>query len=987
MLALSASSVVYGQQDRGSIAGAVTDGNKAALEGAQVQIAPSAQTPSTGGSLSTPASQVADIKAASQTSTTDQQGSFILSGLLPGRYTLKVSYIGFQPYLAQVEVIGGKITNVSSVLTLPSTTESVEVRPEREVGEAESLNRQRVATNIVQILPSEVINSLPNVNIADAVGRMPSVSVERDEGESKYIQIRGTEPRLNNVTIDGIVVPSPENVRNVKLDTIPADLVESVEVNKTHTADMDGEGIGGSVNLTSRQATDAPYFAVEGLLGHTPISGGRGEDQVFATYGRRFLANKKLGLLVTGSYDWNGRGINDVEPAQAVNNIVDNTGNTIGTVNAPNSIDIRDYFYDRSRYGLGGTLDYKFNERASVYLKALYSYFDDFGEDSINRLNVGNFTSATTTDNSGNVQYQNVYRRPVQEIFSVSAGGQKDIGNATLNVRAALSQAKLTGGFTTSAFDGPAATTVTNPDQTSTTLQDGVGYNYSNKDIFLPKLTPVVTPGNVSIYDPTQYSLASISFQNDHTFERDAVGQADFAKRYSSASIFGTWQLGFKIRDVVKEQLYNQSQASGGTALLSNFVTDRGQGNSYYFGQYTAGPQSKATRIISYYNANQALFTVDPETASNLQNDFHVNERVYAGYLMNTATYKRFRLNTGLRIEGTTEGVLGYEPDSAGNVKPVTFNNSYTSVLPSVGLQYNLGDYTDFRFAYSIALSRPNYGDLAPYLAYDPTASNTAGNPALTGGNPDLKATWAHNLDLLGEHYFKNVGVVQGGVFYKQLYEYIATSVRNVSYSAPGATGPANYFETSPINTGEAHLIGVEASYEQHLTRLPGPLSGTGFRANYSYISSVVGYPGRNDHPTLQRTAPNNYNFDVTYDKYDISARLGITHNDAYLWSYAYQDGTPVDGAPTTPTPGGIKGPQSDTYIYPHTQVDAQVSYLVPRGRGLSIVAQFLNLNNEVFGFYNGSQQYPIQREYYSPTYTFGIRWTQSAERGSVFKQ
>jgi hypothetical protein len=164
-------------------------------------------------------------------------------------------------------------------------------------------------------------------------------------------------------------------------------------------------------------------------------------------------------------------------------------------------------------------------------------------------------------------------------------------------------------------------------------------------------------------------------------------------------------------------------------------------------------------------------------------------------------------------------------------------------------------------------------------------------------------------------------------------------------------------------------------------------LAGAGFRANYSYVASVVGLPGRSDHPSLQRTAPNNYNFDVTYDKYNISARMGITHNDAYLWSYAYQDGTPILGTPSNPTPGGLKGPQSDTYIYPHTQVDAQVSYLVPKGSGVSVVAQFLNLNNEVFGFYNGSQQYPIQREYYWPTYTFGLRWTQRAESGSVFHQ
>lgn len=86
-------------------------------------------------------------------------------------------------------------------------------------------------------------------------------------------------------------------------------------------------------------------------------------------------------------------------------------------------------------------------------------------------------------------------------------------------------------------------------------------------------------------------------------------------------------------------------------------------------------------------------------------------------------------------------------------------------------------------------------------------------------------------------------------------------------------------------------------------------------------------------------------------------------------------------------TPGGFRGPQADTYFSPHTLVDAQVNHLVPKGRGVSVAAQFLNLNNEVFGFYTGSEKYPIQREYYSPIYSFGLRWTERSEKGSVFHQ
>ncbi len=921
------------------------------------------------------------LEPGGQTAISDAQGNYILAGVKLGHYTVSVSYLGFDTYRAEIDVAAGAVNRVDAALLVSGEASSVTVRPEREVGEDEALNRQRVATNIVQVLPSEIINSLPNVNIADAAGRLPSVSIVRDEGEGKWVQIRGTEPRLNNVTVDGVQLPAPENVRYVKLDTVPADLVESLELNKTLTADMNGDGIGGSLNLVTREATDTPYFAVEGLLGHTPINGGRQENQEFATYGRRFLADKKLGLLLTGSYDYNARGINDIEPGQGVNSIVGSDA----TVNSPNTIDLRDYYYDRTRYGFGGTLDYKLDPHTTVYFKGLFSHLDDFGEDSINRLNFGAFLSPTQTDQTGSTQYQNIYRRPVQGLFSTSLGGRKEAGQSTLSAHIAYSQAKLTGGFTTSRFDG--ITPGTNPD--GSTEQNGVAFNTTTNDVFLPGVKVTATPGNVSIYDPSSYSLNSIGFQDNHTFERDVEGQADYARGYILGPNFGTWQIGFQARDVIKNQLDNQPSAAADNSniLLGQFPSNRDESN-YYFGRYQVGPQSQATDILAYYRANPGLFTTTPGGGpGDLQADFHVSERVCAGYLENTITHGRFRYNSGVRVESTTDGVQGFQSDNSGNLSPAYTTDNYVYVLPSAGMQYNLDNYTDFRAAFSIGLARPNYGDLAPFVQFNPGAADTASAPLLSAGNPSLKATWAENLDLLGEHYFRSVGVIQGGLFYKQIYNDIFASVSPVQYVQTGQTAASTVLEGKPINGGSSHLLGVEASYEQHLTRLPGALGGTGYRFNYSYVASVAGIPGRSDHPSLAGDASNNWNVDLTYDKYNLSARMGLTHNDAYISAYQYTDGTPIAGSPTAVTAGGPQGPGGDNYYYPHTQVDAQASYLLPKGRGISVVAQFLNLNNEVFGFFNGNERYPVQREYYSPTYTFGLRWTGSAEHGSVFKQ
>ena len=291
------------QERNGGISGHATDTNHDALVGARVEVQPNGRTV-----------------------VTDSEGAFTISDLAPGTYTLIVSYVGFAPFSTSVTVASGSAVKTDAVLQIESQNEQVIVRGEREHGEVEALNREENAANIIQVLPAEVITSLPNTNIADALGRMPSVSLERDEGEGKYVQIRGTEPRLSNVTVDGIHLPSPESVRQVKLDAVPSALVDSVEINKTLSPSQEGDAIGGSVNLVTKRAGDQPYLDFSGMGGYTPVGLGGALTSVNATYGRRVGTRKRLGLLIGGSYDYNQRGTDDIEPSQAATTA--NDGNT-----------------------------------------------------------------------------------------------------------------------------------------------------------------------------------------------------------------------------------------------------------------------------------------------------------------------------------------------------------------------------------------------------------------------------------------------------------------------------------------------------------------------------------------------------------------------------------------------------------------------------------------------------------------------------------
>src|SRR5215472_15303778 len=378
------------QAQTGGITGKVTDSGGGALKGAEVTVDP-------GG-----------IGAV-----TDAQGQFIVTGLAPGAYTVKIHYVGFNTVNNTVNVSAGQIASSNAKLAVASVSEEVLVTAERPSAEAEEVNIERNADNVLQVLTSDVIRSLPNANMADALGRLPSVTIERDEGEGKYVQVRGTEPRLTNTTIDGVNVPSPESqVRQIKFDAIPADLVESVEINKTLQANMDADGIGGSVNLVTKTAGERPTVNFSGMGGYTPILGGRGVVETTATMGQRFGSNRKFGLLIGGTYDWNGRGIDDIEPVPDLA--------TVGgqQVRIFDSIDVREYRYYRSRWGLTGSADYKLAEGSNIYIRGLYSDFHNYGDRWVYTINDNLYV------NGGPPSFNAQIRRPDYAIGSVLIGGR-----------------------------------------------------------------------------------------------------------------------------------------------------------------------------------------------------------------------------------------------------------------------------------------------------------------------------------------------------------------------------------------------------------------------------------------------------------------------------------------------------------------------------------------------------------------------------------
>ncbi|HZR25300.1 MAG TPA: TonB-dependent receptor, partial [Vicinamibacterales bacterium] len=623
-----------------------------------------------------------------------------------------------------------------------------------------------------------------------------------------------------------------------------------------------------------------------------------------------------------GTYDWNGRGINDIEPSPTADSLVPHY----------DSIDLRDYMYYRRRWGMTGSTDYRVSNGSTIAVRGMYSTFRNWGQKWVYTLNDGDVPAASID-----------WRRPDYAVGNLVASGHHVVGQnwLTWDVSGARSRMLQSGGNggakfkwnggTTNCVDDPRATTnVYEPMFSASCFASGPS---NNEDI--------------NNYKLSSWNPASVG----ESAQLNVQGSAAYGQMYRVGDRFGTFEFGGKVRNAHK---YNDSYtmtytvAKGVTIPVAQFAGSFSDA-SYYDNVYPWPSQNvDFTQVQNYVVAHPSQFTVTGGPGVN-KNDFDLTERVTAGYVMNTIDLSsRARLIAGARIESTHVDTLSFNTNTGR--QDFSSGGNYTDVLPSASLKYAMTPNTALRIVYSRALSRPDPQDISKAVG---AINDTQKPPTVSLGNPDLRPEHANNYDVLLEQYLAPLGLIQAGYFYKDLSDpIIATQTRPT-------TGPfAGFLVSQPGNAGSATLQGIELAYQQHLRFLPGALAGFGLSANYGYATSTArGIPGRADNPALLRQAPHTWNLSPTYDRGPMSLRLGVSYNAANI--YAYQDG---------PT-----GPGGDNYLYPHLQVDAQANIHV--ASGLSVIVYGLNLTNEVFGFYNGSPEYVVQREFYKPTFAAGVRW------------
>lgn len=845
---------------------------------------------------------------------TDLSGRFVLT-VSAGKVELLVRYLGYQDTTLTVEVVAGKTSELVFALSSKTYELSGVTITGLLQGQARALNQQRAADNIKNIVAADQIGRFPDPNAAEALQRVPGVNIERDQGEGRYVLVRGLAPQFTNINVNGEQIPSPEaDVRFVALDAIPSDQLASLEVTKALTPDMDGDAIGGSVNLITRTAQPGKMQVNGSLLGGYNNLMGKPNMQGSLMLGKRFGEKEKLGVLVNVSHYHNDLGSDNWEREPF-----------------DNELELRDYELTRTRFGLSGTLDYRFDSRNEIYFRALSTRFTDR---EWRRRHV-------FIPEDGEIERLTKDRFEAQAVQSFNLGGKHIFPHVQVDYEAQYSY-----GEQDTPYD-----------------IEGAFIAGLDSDIQFGGDFPVINaPGYL---ENDQYEFDSFEAGSTIAQDQNLTAKVNIGIPYKLGANPGLIKFGGKIR--LKEKSYNIKQevyeSLGGVPNLNEFEGGLADDN-FLGGRFPLTPGLDVSRLMRYFNDNPQQFElqVEDKAIDEALESYQATENVFAGYLMARQQLNKLMLLGGLRYEFTRTNYQSSDVVIAPNgdlqeIRPIEGGRDYAYLLPQLHLRYALNSSTNLRAAATFSYARPNFAEIVP------SQEANFEDEEATVGNPELTPVSAFNLDLLGEHYYGNVGVLSGGLFYKRLdgfiYNRIIFDSQYPLFGNPIATG----IDVTQAQNGEqANLFGVEVAFQRNLDFLPGALSGLSLYLNYTFTQSAANIQSREadeDNPDLQETLPlpgqaaHVGNASLSYERKAFSARLSVNFNGAYLSEI-----------------GGSL--EEDIYVDNRLQMDLNLTYAL--NKRIRVFGEFLNLTNQPFEVYQGTADTRIQREFYSWWSRFGVK-------------
>ena len=893
---------------------------------------------------------------------TDFDGRFTLLGIPEGEHTLQVSYLGYET-VEQTMTVNAGTTSAFELVLVPSSMALQEVQVIGMGGQAKALNTQKTNINITNVVSTDQIGKFPDANIGDAVKRIPGITMQVDQGEARNIIVRGLSPQLNSVTLNGSRIPSAEgDNRNIQMDLIPSDMIQTIEVNKAVTPDMDADALGGSVNLVTRTAPQG--FRLSATLGSgiNFITDKRILNGSFLLGDRS--SNGKFGWMLSATVNDNDFGSDNIEAEwsdefEYYTGVDDPDGEPILDEEEvdpyTNVTEQRTYLVQRIRRSFSANFDYQFNPGNRVYLKSMYNWRDDrenrfaFSQEILDPedIELGDFTISGgiptrfpvegVRETKGGIDNSRNKNRRLedQRMQNYTLGGEHLLGALKLDWMgsyAKASEERLDERYAVYAAEYIARNDNSNPK-----------YPFMFSE----------TPGEDN--DPSIYEFDEVTNENQYTEEEDINFFLNFEMPLDLTAQ-GNGSLKFGARGRFKTKLrdnnffeYDLEDTYPTLADLPlSDITDPGflAGEKYRAGLF---PSSSWLGGLSLTDENGE--SVPDEF---LRANYDVSEDVWAGYVMTSQRLTdKLGVLLGLRVENTRITATGNQIlDEEDVIGEITAENNYTNVLPGVHFKYDLTDRTVFRLAWTNTLARPNYVDLTPSL--DVVNSDEE----IFVGNPELDPTTSMNFDLNAEHYYRNVGLLSGGVFYKRIQDFVYTFISEAGDDRYGA-GTSGYDVFQPLNGDKASIFGLELAFQRQLDFLPGFLGNLGIYLNYTYLtSSAEGIRNEDgdlrDDLDLPNTAPNMFNGSLGYTGSRFTARLSANFSDAYIDEI-----------------GGRAF--EDRYYDKQLFIDFNASFAI--NQNLRIYADLNNITNQPLRYYQSIRERTQQAEFYSTRFTFGLKY------------
>lgn len=870
--------------------------------------------------------------------TSDVNGFYTFSNLDPGTYTIKVTYVGYSPVELKITVPQGKTLDKDVVMNEGVELQEVVVGGAFQ-GQRRAINSQRTSLGITNVVSADQVGKFPDSNIGDALKRISGINVQYDQGEARFGQVRGTSADLSSVTINGNRVPSAEgDTRNVQLDLIPADMIQTIEVNKVVTPDMDADAIGGSINLVTKNSPYKRTIAATAGTGYNWVSGKAALNLGF-TYGDRFF-NDKLGVMLSASYQNNPAGSDDVEMAYERNE----NGEVV-----IDEYEMRQYYVTRERQSYSLALDWEINANHKIDFKGIFNNRNDWenryrttykwDDDTANEYEVIYQTKGGTPNNRN-------ARLERQRTMDFTLGGEHLFGKLEMDWKASYAQAGEQ-----------------RPNERYIGLnREGVAMNTDWSDIRRPYMSALNAEDLIMNAD--DYGLDELDESFEDIKEKDLKFSLNFKLPLAKGKFGNKLKFGAKVVDKDKKKDITFYDYEPTEDYESSFMTDalnhlQNQNRDGYMAgdRYKVGDAFTKEYLGSLPFSDSSKFTGE-ENLEEEGGNYKAHETVSAGYIRFDQQFgKRWNLMAGVRLENTHLKYSGWvytEKDKDQGIKESLdptgdYTDSYINVLPSVLLKYDVNDDLKLRASFTNTIARPKYSNLIPNVVVKSSDNE------LEMGNPNLTPTLSYNFDLSAEYYFKSIGLVSAGLFYKKINDFIVDQ-RITNYTYNNHTYDVL---TQPRNAGDADVLGVELAYQRDFGFIAPALKCIGFYGNYTYTYSKVknfNFEGRENEDLRMPGSPEHTaNASLYFDKAGFNVRL------SYNFASEFIDEVGEEAF-------------YDRYYDKVNYLDVNASYTFGKKFKTTFYAEATNLLNQPLRYYQGTPDRSMQAEYYGVRVNAGFK-------------